>query len=114
MGTPMYFNQIHTPCNLIKHKPQVIWAPLIDMYYQSNRYVTQDVIHCRMCVYDVGSCSSGVGSMGGAAENWSCWCQNLQRNQVSSGDRTDNKKPLVTYRFINLSSFLDLSPGVFI
>ena len=26
--------------------------------------------------------------------------------------RTDNKKPLVTYRFLNLSSFLDLSPGV--
>ena len=29
------------------------------------------------------------------------------------GYRTDNEKPLVTYRFLNLSSFLDLSPGVF-
>ena len=30
------------------------------------------------------------------------------------GYRTDKKKPLVTYRFLNLSSFLDLTPGVFI
>ena len=30
------------------------------------------------------------------------------------GYRTNNKKPLVSYRFLNLSSFLDLSPGVFI
>ena len=29
------------------------------------------------------------------------------------GYRTDNNKPLVTYRFLNLSSLLDLSPGVF-
>ena len=30
------------------------------------------------------------------------------------GYRTDNNQPLVTSRFLNLSSFLDLSPGVFI
>ena len=34
--------------------------------------------------------------------------------RVKYGYRADNKKPLVTYRFLNLSSFLDLSPGVFI
>ena len=32
--------------------------------------------------------------------------------RLDYGYRTDNKKPLVTYRFLNLSSFLDLSPGV--
>ena len=30
------------------------------------------------------------------------------------GYRTDNKKPPVTYRFLNLSVILDLSPGAFL
>ena len=30
------------------------------------------------------------------------------------GYRTDNKKPPVTYRFLNLSVILDFSPGVFL
>ena len=31
---------------------------------------------------------------------------------VSYGCRTESKKPLVQFLFLNLSSFLDLSPGV--
>ena len=37
-----------------------------------------------------------------------------RKSHPNYGYRTDNKKPPVTYRFLNLSVILDLSPGVFI
>ena len=43
------------------------------------------------------------------------WFQIRRRDEVDYyANRTDNKKALVTYRFLNLSSCLDLSTGGFI
>ena len=58
---------------------------------------------------------SVTGSVAGsvAASKKVPYAQYLSNPPSFYAYRTHNKKPLVTYRFLNLSSFLDLFPGGF-